>query len=205
MGKGRRYELDLANELSDHTTDDVQVDVADYSGNSKSSFSDINVYHPKSRVENTTKSCMVMNGDFIEVKKSTADRGYRDTVFSGSSDGDSGFDELKTLIENTPEWGTPRVVISWDNCKPIVMNGEKLRDALTDDDTTSGPPFFDARLTNASNISFRKPTLDEWMSSQSAVEDWQVVAKEIGVALEYYDAESMSNSSQSTTEGECCK
>lgn len=173
--KGRRYELDLSNDIIENTTEEVHVAISDYSGNSKNSFCDMEVYFP-------TPTSNGAYGSFLEVKNYSGDSGKRETVLSGSSQDESGLGELKRLIDGTPPWGVPYFVVNWSNRKVAVVNAIDLQRALADDrDVVEGPPFFDARLTPSKNVSMRKPTLDNWDSSAASSEDWWVVGSAIGL------------------------
>lgn len=177
MGKGRRAEMRLYNDISRNTTDTVHANVSDHSGNADSSFSDIEVYF-LDHVDGVKRLC----GAFTEIKKRQAASGKRCIVMAGSSDGDSGLDELEHLIEETPIWGKAWIIIKFDHRRPIVLGAKRLHGALIDEISSDGPPLFDARLTPSDNISMRKPTLDEWESSAAADPDWKVILEEIGVS-----------------------
>jgi len=177
MGKGRTYELNMAGDIGDNTSEDVHVAVSDYSGSARNSVSDIEVYYIGDEASSAR-----LRASFCELKKTTAKSGNRDIVMSGSSQGENGRDELERLIAGTPSWAEAYVVISWNNRRPIIIDAHKLRGAFADNyETSEGPPFFDARLTNSGNISMRKPELANWHSSASSDEDWRVIAEGVGV------------------------
>lgn len=184
MGVGRRFELDLYNDISRNTARDVHAAVSDYSGGAASSFCDLEVYYTKEDGGLTR-----VFGAFIEAKKRRAKSGNRCSIMSGSSDGESGLDELDRLIDESPLWGTPYVTISFNSRRPITIDAVDFRSALTIDscETTAGPPFFDAHLTKADNISMRKPTTDQWDSSSAADADWKVILEDIGVPQRHFE------------------
>lgn len=178
MGKGRRFELELYNDINNNTDDEVDASVADYSGVADTSACDLKVMYPRNTAQPTT----MVNGAFIEAKKRKGKGGNRTAVMSGSSQDESGLEELERLIDATPTWGTPYLVIKWTNRRTVVINANDLHDVLlSDNETEAGPPFFDARLTPSDSISMRKPTLDSWKSASASEDDWYALCQGIGM------------------------
>lgn len=181
MGKGKRYELDTKNEVMANTTDEVIALRPDYSGNSLHSISDVSIIWPD-------YADSIIHGAFIEMKKRSGEAGYRTTVMDGSSKGESGLEELQHLVENTPPWGTPWIVVKFDNREVAVFNAEELLkkvEAMSED--TDNPAFFGARLTPAGSISMVKPTLDDWNSSTAGRDDHIKILDTVGVHNFYLD------------------
>jgi len=184
MGKGRSWELKIYNKISENTDGEVHAAISDYSGVAAASFCDVEVYHWSDEIDGIV-------GAFCELKKRKGKAGNRTIVMSGSSTDETGLEELKRLIDGTPSWGTAYVIINWTNRRPVIIEARVLYDALVNDDdvweTSAGPPYFDARLTNKDSISMRKPTLDKWHSAASSDEDWKVIADGIGVDTRFFD------------------
>lgn len=180
MRKGKRFELAVKNNINDITHEWVKAHRPDYSGNSAGEVADIMVVWKN---PNSTA-----NVAYVELKKrSGVDEGNRKVVMSGSSDGQSGLDELKELINESPPWTEQYVGVKFQNRELIVYEATTLLNWLTDGEV---PPTFEdhgARLTASDNISIKKPTLSEWPSSTAGKSDERKLLHEIGV--KNYDIE----------------
>jgi Holliday junction resolvase len=173
MAKGHDYELQVTNAISRSTDQTVACLRPDYSGNSKFAVGDIVVLH---------ENDLHVHADYVELKKRQADGGRRTTVMEGSSDGDSGLDELQGLCDDVPPWAVPWVAVKFTRRKLAVFKADDLRRTLENDDVGVAP--FQARLTPSDNISMRKPTLDEWPSATASPADYYVLLDELGVPIE---------------------
>lgn len=172
MGKGRRYEHRLANDVSDVTTDDIVVCTMGYSGNALTDDADVMVVKNPSLCTRHEDTCY-----FIEAKKKSGQSGKRiSDVFAGSSNEETGIEELRRLVEQTADWATSVVALKLDHRKLFVLNGRAF---LTATETEAWDvPLFDVlkpRETRGGNVSVVKPTLDEWESSKAADNDENVL------------------------------
>jgi len=181
MGKGKRYELNLKNNINENTEEWVKAHRPDFSGNSTGEVADVMVVWPQ-------------HVAYIEAKKrSGVDEGNRKVVISGSSDGQSGLEELQELRSESPSWTDQYVVVKFPNREAIVLDAKQLEHWLRRDEEGYGGSVDDvpeawlhgARLTPSNNISMVKPTLEGWPSATAGMDDWKKVATTIG--LEEYD------------------
>lgn len=180
MGKGRTFELDTRRDMKSAVDERfVWVTVPDYSGVAKGSSGDIAVIYG-------THYHGHVHGDFIEMKKRTAEEGHRCNVMSGSAKDECGLDELERLIDGCPNWGEPYVAIKFNNREIIVIHAQDLHDYLMDEelDTFNSAQaernFHDARLTDAGSISMRKPALSYWESSTAGQDDHLKILEQTG-------------------------
>lgn len=190
MGKGKRFELDLKNDINEHTKPWVKAHRPDYSGSSVGEVADIMVVWQAERYS-PQRPCghPERHVAYIESKKrSGVKEGNRKVVMNGSSQDQSGLEELEELIEESPSWADCYVAIKFPNRELIVLDASKLYTHLQD---YAAKMYYleaynhGARLTPSDNISMRKPTLDEWPSTQSGLDDHEKLLREIGV--EQYD------------------
>lgn len=191
MGKGRRFELDMVNDvLAAVDTDAVFASALDFSGVAGDSDADIQVIWPSGR------DCWDMA--LIELKKRSGDSGKRFGThpLAGSTPEQCGMDELRRLVNSGPTWATSWFVLKPDHRELVVFDAEWLLWHVTDGDEGRGPPYttepsdaalnaFQPRLTRGNNISMRKPTLEEWNSTTGGIDDENKLLKGIGVQ-EYY-------------------
>lgn len=196
-GKGKRFELDTKNAINRDTHDWVKAHRPDYSGSSVGEVADIMVVwqaerfdpqHPCGHAERH-----VVYGELK--KRSGVDEGNRKVVMSGSSNGQSGLEELAELVDESPPWSGTYVGIKFQNRELIVIDACVLLHWLQRDKEGWGMEFIDrsveqckqhgARLTPSDNISMIKPELDDWPSSQSGLDDHIKFARSIG--LDDYD------------------
>lgn len=182
---GRTYEHTLSRELDAATTSDVWVTTAGYSGNAAVDACDVVVtVDPKVRLASETPQYNV------EAKKRQGEGGKRVSgVFGGSGD-ETGLAELWRLVDATPRWADPIVVVAFDHRKPVVLDARWLLYELDDRDhyagTVNAAPLdaLDPRLTPSNNVSMIKPTLDEWPSARASPDDGYVVADALGLPIE---------------------
>ena len=180
---GRNYEHTLVNGLEDVTPQEVWVTSCGYSGNAAADASDM--------VVTVDPRLCILHEQLqynIEVKKRQGEGGNRTIVFDGSSADDSGLDEVETFIESAPSWADAIIAIKFDHRKLLVLDGEELLSALGQRKyPTVGDQhtlrLLEPRLTDAENISVRKPTLQQWSSSQASLADEIVLATELGLPL----------------------
>lgn len=203
MGKGKRFELDIKNSVNDATEEWVKAHRPDFSGNSNGEVADVMVVWQANRYGDQQPSGHPeRHVAYVELKKrSGVKEGNRKVVMSGSSEGQSGMDELEELIEESPSWSKTYVGVKFPNRELIAINANVLRHWLRREeegwgqDVLAGDDFFDdeyqkcelhgARLTRGHNISMVKPELDYWESSTAGKDDHVKLLHEIGV--EEYD------------------
>lgn len=179
---GRRHEHDLNNSLNQVTTDDVWCTTSGYSGNSSSDNCDLVV--SLSPQYATTKQQTQFN---LECKKITSGKsGNRSILFSGSSGGETGVDELYRLIESTPNWGQPVVTVKFSRRKLVVMDARGLHAAVSPNEFVPSErvEMLEPRATDSGSISVVKPELDYWESSSAAPRDSVVLAQALGLPLQ---------------------
>lgn len=199
MGKGKRFELRVKNDINMHTRPWVKAHRPDFSGSSAGEVADIMVVWQAERYE-PQKPCghperFVAYG---ELKKRSGTEGNRTTVMSGSRNSQSGLGELHELRHETPPWADCYVGIKFDNREMGVFDATALEHHLRQDEEGWGQEaslysddaFFDARLTPLDNISMVKPELEWWPSSKAGEPDWMKFLHKIGV--EDYDIEAAS-------------
>lgn len=175
MGKGKDYELDIKNAIMENTTEEVVALRPDFSGNSRFSVADVIILWPDPLLD-------YINGAFVELKKRSGQAGYRLRIMEGSSKGENGLDELNGLIDGTPPWGKPWVMVKFDHREAIVTRADDLRAAAEDE---GNDKFHGVRLTPADSISMRKPELDDWNSSTAGREDYRKLLDVVGVPDEF--------------------
>jgi hypothetical protein len=170
-GKGKQFELDVKNAINEITPPRVKAHRPDFSGSSAGEVADVMVVWESERNKRFV--------DYIELKKrGNVDEGNRKVVMSGSSDGQSGVDELRELIDESPPWSRQWVGVKFPHRELIVLRASSLLEHLDGD---SGIYAHGARSTRGHNISMVKPTLDEWPSSTSGRSDEQKILDVLGV------------------------
>ena len=179
MGKGKRFELSLKNNINANTDRAVKAHRPDFSGNSTGEVADVMVVW-----EN---GCMLGEPTrevaYIELKKrGNVAEGNRTTVLAGSSQDQNGVEEIEELINESPYWTTQWVAVKFPHREMAVFNATELLNSLNGVGEVS---LLDERLTPSNNVSMRKPTLDGWNSSSSGDADYVTVLKEIGVPEDY--------------------
>jgi hypothetical protein len=198
MGKGKRFELDTKNSINDATHEWVKAHRPDFSGNSVGEVADVMVVWEAQRYGDAPRHVA-----YVELKKrSGVEEGNRKVVMEGSSDGQSGVDELEELINESPSWSDTYVGVKFPNRELIVIDAEVLLHWLRREEEGWGQDFLaadhtvfeddyqlceqvGARLTRGHNISMVKPELDWWPSSQGGKDDHIKLLHGIGV--EDYD------------------
>jgi len=180
MGKkGRNYEHDLTNELDTVTPPEVWTATVGYSGNADRDNCDVVVLvDPKLTTRHEPYS------HHIEAKKRSGQAGRRIAVFGGSSSGESGIEELRRLVETTPDWGKPVVVIKFDHRKVIVLDGRWLLYELGEQNGIRPPDSVNlhgADVTESGTVVMRKPELEDWESSTASPSDAVVLAEKLGI------------------------
>lgn len=176
--KGKNYELSIKNEIMERTEPNVTALRPDFSGSSKYGVADVVVVWDG-------YSDGIAEGAFLELKKRTADEGKRSIVMAGSSKGESGMDELQSLVDGTPPWAKPYLVVSFNNREIIMMDASTLLDYLTTDDAMYAGHKHGVRATKGGNISMVKPTLDVWNSASAGMGDVKKILNYIGVDKRY--------------------
>lgn len=170
-GKGKRYELDQKNTIMENTSPSVVALRPDFSGNSKYGVADVVIVWPD-------YSDGRARAAFVEMKKREGEAGKRTIVMSGSKKDQSGLEELQELIDGTPPWADAYVMVKFPHREAIVIPAKHLHAALDEDRTVE---IHGARLTPSDNISMVMPTLDDWESSTSGLDDYRKLLYEIGV------------------------
>lgn len=179
MGKGKRFELAVKNNINEHTGPLVKAHRPDYSGNSKGEVADIMVVW-EDRKRHVT---------YVELKKRSADYGNRATVMSGR-DGDSGLGELQALCDETPPWTDSVVAVKFPHRALLTFDAQRLVERLVaskkdkpsvDDVESAHSPFsaVEPRLTPSDNISMVCP--EDWPSQRSGPAPWRALCENIGV------------------------
>lgn len=167
MSKGHDYELTLKNAIIESTTEHVTAMRPDYSGNSKHSVADVRITVDKgARYGDGT-----IEDYYIEAKKRSGREGYRKTVMEGSSKGDSGLDELRGLVDDSPPWSVTKMMVKFDHREAVVFCAESLLAHLEDREQYDKAERHEVALTPADSISMVKPELDNWESSTAGTED----------------------------------
>jgi len=187
MGKGKDFELTVKNDTNEATHEWVKAHRPDFSGNSVGEVADVMVVWQAERYDDQ-RPCghPERHVAYVELKKrSGVEEGNRKVVMSGSSKGQSGMDELRELITESPSWSDTYVGIKFPHRELIVLDAEELHDYLQYGDGDKADEFHGARLTRGNNISMVKPELDWWPSTSAGEPDWMKLAHEIGI--ENYD------------------
>jgi len=197
MGKGRRFELDTKNSINDNTRDWVKAHRPDFSGSSAGEVADIMVVWQANRYDDQ-RPCghSERHVAYGELKKRSGEAGNRSTVMSGSSDGQSGLEELQELRQEAPAWTKKVVGVKFPNRELAVFDAEALEHWLRRDEDgwgstqkripTTGPnKMLGARLTPSNNISMVMPELHYWDSQSAGEPPWKTFC--LGVGLEPYD------------------
>jgi len=178
---GRRHEHDLNNSLNEVTTNDVWSTTSGYSGNAESDNCDLIVtVSPKYQTRQEKRQIN------IEAKKITSGKaGNRTILFSGSSGGETGVEELYRLIESTPDWGQPVVTVKFSRRKLVVIDARGLHAAVSPNEfhPSERVEMLEPRATDSGSISVVKPELDYWESSSAAPRDSVVLAQALGLPL----------------------
>ncbi len=187
MGKGKRYELAIKNAINNDTRRCVKAHRPDFSGSSSGEVADVMVVWQNDRMSPQRPSGhSERDVAYLELKKRDASkRGNRATVMSGSSDGDSGLDELQSLLAQTPSWTKRYVVFKFPNTEPLIYEARNFEQYLLDGDYDGHTNYFGARLTPSNNVSIRKPLLSEARSASAADADHIEVCRAIGIE-DYY-------------------
>lgn len=179
--KGKRFELGIKNDANAATREWVKAHRPDFSGNSVGEVADVMVVWEAQRYGDAPRHVA-----YVELKKrSGVEEGNRKVVMSGSSDGQSGVDELEELINESPSWTDTYVGVKFPNRELIVIEANELLDYLKYGDEDKPEEFHGARLTRGHNISMVKPELDWWPSSQSGEDDHIKLLH--GIGIENYD------------------
>lgn len=196
MGKGKRFELDTKRQLNQHTGSHVKAHRCDYSGSSTDEAADVMVVWQADRYDDQIPCGHAERFvAYAELKKRSGKEGKRTTVMSGSSQDQSGLEELQELRHELPYWSERVVAIKFPNREMGVFDADLLEDHLRSEEEGWGyetqqhadNAFFDARLTPSDNISMVMPELEYWPSTQAGEPDWRKLALRIG--LEPYDFE----------------
>lgn len=191
--KGRTYELDMVRAINNTIDrDTVFTSLLDYSGVASDSDADILVTWPHGRED--------WRLALIELKKRSGESGKRFPThpLSGSSDGQTGLDELRRLAHSGPNWSESWFALKPDHRALVILDAEWLLNYVTDGDEGRGDPYttrphddvlsaFQPRLTPANHVSMRKPTLDEWPSSTAGRSDEIVLLEEMNVPSHYIE------------------
>lgn len=194
MGKGKRYELSIKKDINTNTKPHVKAHRPDFSGSSVGEAADVMVVWQADRYDDQ-RPCghPERHVAYVELKKRSGDEGKRTTVMSGSSQDQSGLEELQELKRELPYWAERKVAVKFPNRELGVFDAELLEDHLRSDEEGWGfettrhadDAFFDARLTPSDNISMVMPELDYWPSTRGGKADWKKLALQVG--LEEYD------------------
>jgi len=180
MGKkGRNYEHELTNGLDEVTPPEVWTATVGWSGNADRDNCDIvALVDPKLTTRHEPYSY------HIEAKKRSGKEGRRIRVFRGSKDEETGIEELRRLVETTPDWGDPIVVVSFDRREVIVLDARWLLWELGEANGIAPPDSVRTHgvdVTDGGSVVMVKPTLDDWQSGRASRSDAVVVAEKLGL------------------------
>jgi len=181
---GRRYEHTLVNDLDDVTTDAVWVTSAGYSGNSSADDCDIVV-----TVDSDQRPSGSPSQINIEGKKRQGEAGKRiSNAIGGSSDGETGVEELERLVAGTPVWAEAKIALKISRRKLFVITAETLLDAVCENRDAylnhrhqTMFEVLEPRLTPSRSISLIKPETGVWPSATAASGDGVVLADELNL------------------------
>jgi len=195
-GKGKRFELDVKNNLNEHTEPWVKAHRPDFSGNSKGEVADVMVVWQAERYGDKPRHVA-----YGELKKRSGTEGNRTRVMEGSSQDQNGLEELHELNAESPPWSRRAVAFKFPRREMVVISADVLEHWLKREQEGWGQEWLTSedvydedyqkcerhglRLTPSNNISMVMPELDNWPSSQSGMADWKKFATEVG--LEEYD------------------
>jgi hypothetical protein len=99
----------------------------------------------------------------------------------GSSKGQNGMDELRTLIDGTPSWAEAALGLKFDHKQLLVLETDHLLYAL-ENDLQFDQYGLEVRETRGGNISMRKS--GRIVSQQAGSPPWLAACKQIGVREE---------------------
>ena len=200
--KGKRFELDTKKALNHNTKSWVKAHRPDFSGNSAGEVADIMVVWQANRYDNQRPSGHPeRHVAYGELKKRSGTEGNRTTVMSGSSQEQSGLEELQELNKKSPSW-TKRVVgFKFPRREMVVLDAEVVEHWLrreqegwgkghlrgTDEqrETYKQCRKHGLRLTPSNNISMVMPEKDDWPTQSAGLDPWETFARAVG--LEPYD------------------
>jgi hypothetical protein len=199
MGKGKRFELDSKNALNDNTESWVKAHRPDFSGSSAGEVADIMVVWQADRYSPQRPSGHPeRHVAYGELKKRDGDEGYRSTVMSGSSQDQSGLDELHELNSETPAWTRKVLGIKFPRREMVVLDAEVVEHWLKREQEGWGKDLLSdfesdwqacerhgIRLTPSDNISMVMPEKDNWPTQSAGLDPWEKFARAVG--LEPYD------------------
>jgi hypothetical protein len=202
MGKGKRFELDTKNALNDNTQSWVKAHRPDFSGSSAGEVADIMVVWQADRYSPQRPSGHPeRHVAYGELKKRDGDEGYRSTVMSGSSQDQSGLEELHELNYEPPAWTKKVLGIKFPRREMVVLDSAVVEhflrqdeegwglDLLPDEDVISDTweacKQHGIRTTPSDNISMVMPEKDDWPTQSAGMEPWEKLAW--GIGLEEYD------------------
>jgi hypothetical protein len=192
---GRRYEHVLAGNLDDVTTDDVWTTTSGYSGNA--AYDDCDLVITVSPKFQTTHEPLQYNVEAKDVTRGEVGNRVSDAI-AGSSSDESGIEELKRLVEGTPEWGDPVVAISFNHRKLLVVDARHLlaylgeAEDIEEVSLLTVPPTvetvldaFKPKTTPSGNVSMVKPKTGTWPSATASRPDEVVLADKLGLPHTY--------------------
>jgi hypothetical protein len=195
MGKGKQFELDVKRDINETTRGWVKAHRPDFSGSSVGEAADVMVVWQAERYDDQRPSGHPeRHVAYAELKKRSGEEGKRTTVMSGSSQDQSGLEELQELRHELPAWSRRRVGIKFPHRELITLNVDDLEHWLRRDEEGWGSRvegldaemFHGARLTPSDNISMVMPTLESgWPSSSAGRPDHIKLLHAMGV--EDYD------------------
>jgi Holliday junction resolvase len=202
---GREYEHQLVNNLDEITPEEVWVAAIGFSGNSKSGDADVVISLDPHLVTSHEQAMYV-----AEAKKRQGEGGKRvSNVMTGSSTDETGLEELQRLVDNSPSWAEPLLIIKFDHREVVVLDARWVLSAIgadsrSESSVSSSPSgtqldegeserhvpdsvpmdILEPRLTPSENISMVKPPLTAWTSASAADDDVVVIAKKLGLPYE---------------------
>jgi Holliday junction resolvase len=181
---GRAYEHTLVNGLDEITYEEVWVAAIGFSGNSKSGDADVVISLDPHLVTSHEEAIYV-----AEAKKRQGEGGKRvSNVMTGSSTDETGLEELQRLVDNSPSWAEPLLIIKFDHREVVVLDARWVLSSVGESERhvpDSVPmDILEPRLTPSENISMVKPPLTAWTSASAADDDVVVIAKKLGLPYE---------------------
>lgn len=197
--KGKRFELDTKKAINRNTNPWVKAHRPDFSGSSVGEVADIMVVWQANRYDDQRPSGHPeRHVAYGELKKRSGKEGNRSTIMSGSSDGQSGLEELQELKREAPSW-TKRVIgVKFPHREMVVLDAAVVEHWLRREEEGWGQEWYEGnpkdlhvcerhglRLTPSDNISMVMPEKDDWPTQSAGLDPWEKFARSVG--LEPYD------------------
>lgn len=197
--KGKRFELDTKKELNANTKSYVKAHRPDFSGSSVGEAADVMVVWQANRYDDQ-RPCghPERHVAYSELKKRSGTEGNRTTIMDGSSQDQSGLEELQELRKELPPWSKRVVGVKFPRREMVVIDADAIEHWLRRDEEGWGQRYYvgprdelhkcerhGLRLTPSDNISMVMPEKDDWSTQSAGLPPWKKLALNVG--LEEYD------------------